>query len=327
MTEETKAIEKTTKSHVLLQHTPQLLLDEATNAARVLQGVISAKPDKVMMGGKQYLEYEDWSLLGRFYGITARSVGEPEHVQLGPGIAGFKATSEAVDREGRILSRASAYCLSDEEKWGTRTKYAYAYAVRSGGWSETDPGPTNIVWIDNPNKPGKKMPKKERRIVGKEQVPLFQLASMAQTRANAKVLRNVLSWVVVLAGYGTTPAEEIEHMVRPTRDEPEPVDAEPVNNSNPGEAPNELEPGTDAEVMETEPIEPLKLRTPPDGHKDWKSPLALANECIRLRGGDEQAGRELFQEVTGSSTARRMQPSTVLQGWGRLEDLQVEGNL
>jgi hypothetical protein len=39
--------------------------------------------------------------------------------------------------------------------------------------------------------------------------PLFQLRSMAQTRACAKVLRNVLAWVVVLAGYKATPAEEL----------------------------------------------------------------------------------------------------------------------
>jgi hypothetical protein len=40
--------------------------------------------------------------------------------------------------------------------------------------------------------------------------PLFQLKSMAQTRACAKALRNVLAWVVVLAGYAPTPAEEME---------------------------------------------------------------------------------------------------------------------
>lgn len=39
--------------------------------------------------------------------------------------------------------------------------------------------------------------------------PLFQLKSMAQTRAAAKALRNVLAWVVVLAGYSPTPAEEM----------------------------------------------------------------------------------------------------------------------
>lgn len=39
--------------------------------------------------------------------------------------------------------------------------------------------------------------------------PAFQLMSMAQTRACAKALRNVLAWVVVLAGYRPTPAEEM----------------------------------------------------------------------------------------------------------------------
>ena|SRR5215475_6689223 len=44
--------------------------------------------------------------------------------------------------------------------------------------------------------------------------PLFQLRSMAQTRACAKALRNVLGWVVVLGGLAPTPAEEM-------REEPE----------------------------------------------------------------------------------------------------------
>jgi hypothetical protein len=40
--------------------------------------------------------------------------------------------------------------------------------------------------------------------------PEFQLKSMSQTRASAKALRNVLAWVVVLAGYEPTPSEEME---------------------------------------------------------------------------------------------------------------------
>ena len=40
--------------------------------------------------------------------------------------------------------------------------------------------------------------------------PLFQLRSMAQTRSGSKAFRNVFSWVVVLAGYKPTPAEEME---------------------------------------------------------------------------------------------------------------------
>lgn len=40
--------------------------------------------------------------------------------------------------------------------------------------------------------------------------PLFQLRSMAQTRACAKALRNVLAWVVVMAGFKPTPSEELD---------------------------------------------------------------------------------------------------------------------
>lgn len=40
--------------------------------------------------------------------------------------------------------------------------------------------------------------------------PWHQLGSMAQTRAGAKAFRNLLSWVVELAGYKTTPAEELD---------------------------------------------------------------------------------------------------------------------
>jgi hypothetical protein len=39
--------------------------------------------------------------------------------------------------------------------------------------------------------------------------PMFQVKSMAQTRACAKALRNVLAFVPVLAGYSPTPAEEM----------------------------------------------------------------------------------------------------------------------
>jgi len=45
--------------------------------------------------------------------------------------------------------------------------------------------------------------------------PEFQLASMAQTRAAGKVLRLLLGWIVTLAGYEPTPAEEMIHEPTP----------------------------------------------------------------------------------------------------------------
>ena len=206
--EEAKVVASQTTAMATMDNPPEAVLIEAKKAAAALQDVIKGKPHPVIMNGEQYCEFDDWQLLGRFYGITAGEVGEPEYVSL-DGVKGFKATAVALYR-GREISRATAYCLSDEEKWRDRTKYAYVYVCRDGSISVEDPGPDAIVWEPNPNKPGKRRPQKRREVVGVENVPLFQLASMAQTRANAKALRNVLSWVVVLAGYKPTPAEEMD---------------------------------------------------------------------------------------------------------------------
>jgi len=43
---------------------------------------------------------------------------------------------------------------------------------------------------------------------------LYALASMAETRAASKVLRLVFAWVVVLAGYSPTPAEEMSSAIK-----------------------------------------------------------------------------------------------------------------
>jgi len=50
--------------------------------------------------------------------------------------------------------------------------------------------------------------------------PLFQLRSMAQTRACAKALRNVLGWVLVLAGCNPDPAEEMDGVGQKRTDPP-----------------------------------------------------------------------------------------------------------
>ncbi len=218
---------------------PEAVIAEAQAAASALKDVISRKPRPVMMGGEQYLEFEDWQTLGRFYAVTAGEETEPEFVNMA-GVSGFKATSVAL-RDGEVISRATAYCMDDEEKWRSRTKYVYAYVLKSGGTSVEDPGFDELVWESNPFKPGKTRPVKVREEAGEESVPLYQLASMAQTRANAKVLRNVLSWVAVLAGYRPTPAEELQDKA----DAPAPAPAaEPAKRSKPRPEPHEDLDGT-----------------------------------------------------------------------------------
>lgn len=218
-----------------MEHDPRSVLREAQAAAKALRDVVSQKPNKVMMNGEQFLEVEDWQTLGHFYGITGMGEGDPEFVsfEVEPGswVRGFKASAVAL-RGDKVISRATAFCLSDEEKWGARPKYEWCYALKNGGTSVDDPGSENIVWEENPNKEGKKRPKKIRVQTGMEPVPMFQLASMAQTRCLAKVHRNILSWVVVLAGYKPTPAEELDGM---TQREPQAPPTPPPPQREPGE--------------------------------------------------------------------------------------------
>jgi hypothetical protein len=192
---------------IVVTRPPAVVLQEAHEAAAALKQVLDQKPRKVMFGDEQYLEAEDWILLGRFYGITAK-VEWTRYVTFGD-VAGFESRAIALRADGVEISAAEAMCLNDEEKWRSRPKYAWCYVTKTGELVVEDPGPDAIVWEPNPAKPGKKRPKKERTLVGDETVPLFQLRSMAQTRSMAKVLSNVLRWVPVLAGYKGTPAEEM----------------------------------------------------------------------------------------------------------------------
>lgn len=147
---------KEEQSFDLIQR-PKEIIEDARLAATQLTDILKSKKKKVVIGGEQYLEFEDWQTLGRFYGLFVKT-GEPELVNI-DGVKGFKAEAKVVLKTGVEVGSATAYCLRDEKNWGDK--------------------------------------------------PIFQLSSMAQTRAGAKALRNLLAWVAVLAGYRPTPAEEI----------------------------------------------------------------------------------------------------------------------
>uniref|UniRef100_A0A6H1ZGC2 Uncharacterized protein n=1 Tax=viral metagenome TaxID=1070528 RepID=A0A6H1ZGC2_9ZZZZ len=159
---------------------PDIVLENARTAANALKQVISLKSKPVILNGEQYLEMEDWELCGQFYGYTVKT-GNAEQVEI-DGVKGAKAHADLVDMHtGLIIGGAEAYCMRDEEHWNTRPKYEWQGEGAN----------------------------RRRVLVGQEVVPWFQLASMAQTRAGAKAFRNRLAWVVVLAGYRPTPAEEM----------------------------------------------------------------------------------------------------------------------
>ncbi len=138
---------------------PDEILERGRVVALALTKIVSQKKDKLVVGGKQYLFFEDWQLLGKFYGVFARVLSTEEYHRDGK-LIGFIAKAAAV-QNGYELTSAEADCTVQEANWRTKN--------------------------------------------------LFQLRSMAQTRACAKALRNCLGWVAVQAGYAETPAEEEVH--------------------------------------------------------------------------------------------------------------------
>ena len=101
------------------------------------------------------------------------------------------------------------------EAWQTIGKY-YGYTVKTGDARYVEYGDAKgfeatATVIDN--KTGLSIGGAEAICLNDEvnwkSKPLFQLKSMAQTRAGSKALRQILGFVVALAGYSPTPAEEM----------------------------------------------------------------------------------------------------------------------
>lgn len=200
---------------VTLARDPNKILEEAGRAAKALMGVIKNQPDlSLKMGNGNHLRFEAWQTVGRFYNLVPKT-RETKFVQFqrnGQEITGFQAYADVIDTvTGAVMSSAEALCLDEEEKWSTRPKYEYLIVGKDGQlYRDGTIAPRDMVWEKSDKPGGKDRPKKQRVQTEDVAVPLFQLLSMAQTRAESKALRNVLSSVVVMAGYSPTPAEEME---------------------------------------------------------------------------------------------------------------------
>lgn len=189
---------------------PQKEIEYGTRAANALIDVVKkAGLSKKLGGDKEHLCFEAWQTVGKFYGATPKVEWTKPIIDSAGIVIGYN--SRAVVLQGdRIIGAAEASCQRDEEKWNSRPKYEYHYVKKSGGTSKDDPGKEELVWE---KKNGKSLPKKVKVLTGSELVPLFQLESMSQTRAQAKALRSCFAWVVVLAGFAATPAEEMDGVI------------------------------------------------------------------------------------------------------------------
>jgi len=150
----------------------------ASKAAKALTSIIESKPKKVVINGQQYIEFEDWQTIARFFNMTVGTERTERIVGKLDEFKGYDATAVVFNSQGVKIGSAEASCLKEEKNWDKR------YNKKTGV---------------------------------AEDVPEFQLKSMAQTRAMAKALRSILGWVVVLAGYKTTPAEEMDGVAENTK--------------------------------------------------------------------------------------------------------------
>lgn len=197
---------------------PQAVILNAMKAATALMEAIRQKRTRpVIINGERYIEVDEWLIVARFYGCSVTIVSTT-YVSY-DGVYGFEAIAALIDKSGREIGRAESMCLSDEERWSTQAKKEWAYCLKDTGDPEDcskhdhsvdDPGSELLIWVPNPKKEGKKMPQRARIVTGDVRVPLFQLRSMAQTRATGKICRLNFGFVPALAGFRSTPAEEME---------------------------------------------------------------------------------------------------------------------
>ena len=258
---------------------PKEVLAEAVMAAEALAEVIKKKVKPVIFNGEQYLEFEDWQTCAKFYNLSVRVIWT-RPIEIG-GAIGFEAGAEVVNNlTGMIVSAAEAMCLNDEDKWNKRTKYEW-----------------------NPKT-------KMREKVGEVAVPLFQLRSMAQTRACAKAFRNVLAWVVVLAGFKATPAEEMTGMEfqQSPKADVKPAPTKPADNP----------------ATASQPPDDLKLT----GEKTLDVFDTLEKELAEFCEGNPDAMQEKLQALTSfPQTDKETKKPTgkIVEGKRFVADLRMKG--
>lgn len=122
-----------------------------------------------VIDGRQFVRVEGWTMLGSMLGVFPIVVWT-RRVTIDTDHDGWEARVEARTRDGAIVGAGEAQCTRDEVLWG-------------GG-----------------------VTKRGKRVEPRED---YALRAMAQTRATSRALRGPLGFVVALAGFEATAAEEM----------------------------------------------------------------------------------------------------------------------
>jgi hypothetical protein len=175
-----------------LQRKPEAIVAEARLCADALIAAVKRNGWVQKFGGRDHLFFEAWAFLAAMYRVTPRT-RDTRIVQIGD-VIGYECTAEAFHvPSGIVIGTADAMCLNDEDNWSARPTYEWDQRSR------------------------------KKVQTGERQVPLFQLRSMAQTRAQAKALKGPFSWVVAMAGFAPVAAEEMTNEPIASARAPEPT--------------------------------------------------------------------------------------------------------
>lgn len=201
---------------------PGEVVRRSTAISTELARLVRSQNLVVKIGQGEHVKVEGWTLLGSMLGVFAVIEWTRPMIENDERV-GWEARAVATTMGGATVGAAEAECLRSESAWSF------------------DPPP---------NKWGKKPPARDD----------YALRSMAQTRAVSKALRLPLGFVMQLAGFDPTPADEMPGArVEVVDVPPRPVratDGNPAVMGRPGWQAEGTPAGT-PEVFENVTVEPV----------------------------------------------------------------------
>jgi hypothetical protein len=186
---------------------PAEVIAAATEAANELHSVIAQRNLYQRIGNREHVLVEGWQTVGVIAGVFAvkdsgidqlpwpiiPNDGLPAPTDPGPeprrNDPGWGVWKAGADRAAHWTEQQTLIRARDRgQAFGFRVAYRAVKDGREVGWGEG------------------RCTRAERNWTGRDD---YALASMAQTRGQSRALRQPLGFVVSLAGYATTPAEEV----------------------------------------------------------------------------------------------------------------------
>lgn len=169
------------------------IIKKASLLANELQKIIEKQKIYVVIEGKKFITVEGWNTLGAMLGVFPEVTSTEKKVEE-VNLFLVKRTKKNGDVEKIITENP----LPTDEVIDkiVKRKITYEAEVRLKTISGVEISRARAICSSS-----------ER---GKEDKPEFILMSMAQTRATGKAFRLAFSWIVKMAGFEPTPAEEAE---------------------------------------------------------------------------------------------------------------------